>query len=85
MPHSLFLIVGDSLETAIAYNRFMPPESVRLMLVDTFKDEVEESIRLASAQETGLEAVRLDTPSERGGSDTRTGQRAAGQTGSGRA
>lgn len=67
VPHSLFLIVGDSLETAIAYNRFMPPESVRLMLVDTFKDEVEESIRLASAQETGLEAVRLDTPSERGG------------------
>jgi len=66
VPHSLFLIVGDSLETAIAYNRFMPPESVRLMLVDTFKDEVEESIRLASAQETGLEAVRLDTPSERG-------------------
>lgn len=67
VPHALFLIVGDSLETAIAYNRFMPPESRRLMLVDTFKDEVEESIRLASSPETGLEAVRLDTPSERGG------------------
>lgn len=67
VPHALFLIVGDSLETAIAYHRFMPPDSVRLMLVDTFKDEVEESIRLASAPETGLEAVRLDTPSERGG------------------
>jgi len=67
VPHALFLIVGDSLETAIAYNRFMPSESRRLMLVDTFKDEVEESIRLASSPETGLEAVRLDTPSERGG------------------
>ncbi len=37
------------------------------MLVDTFKDEVEESLRLAASSETGLESVRLDTPSERGG------------------
>ncbi|MDI9486274.1 MAG: nicotinate phosphoribosyltransferase [Bacillota bacterium] len=67
VPHALFLIVGDTLEAAKAYHKFMPPESVRSMLVDTFKDEVEESLRLAASPETGLESVRLDTPSERGG------------------
>lgn len=67
VPHALFLIVGDTLEAAKAYHKFMPPESVRSMLVDTFKDEVEESLRLAADPETGLESVRLDTPSERGG------------------
>lgn len=67
VPHALFLIVGDTLEAASAYHRFMPPESVRSMLVDTFKDEVEESLRLAGDPSTGLESVRLDTPSERGG------------------
>ncbi|NLJ80089.1 MAG: nicotinate phosphoribosyltransferase [Firmicutes bacterium] len=67
VPHALFLVIGDSLETAKAYHRIMPPESVRSMLVDTFKDEVEESLRLANCARTGLESVRLDTPSERGG------------------
>jgi nicotinate phosphoribosyltransferase len=36
------------------------------VLVDTFKDEVEESIRVATAMEGRLFGVRLDTPSERG-------------------
>lgn len=67
VPHALFLIIGDTLEAAAAYHSFMPPQSVRSMLVDTFKDEVEESLRLASSPRTGLESVRLDTPSERGG------------------
>lgn len=67
VPHALFLIVGDTLEAAQAYHAFMPPGSVRSMLVDTFKDEVEESLRLARSPGTGLESVRLDTPSERGG------------------
>lgn len=67
VPHSLFLVIGDTLKTAKAYHRIMPPQSVRSMLVDTFKDEVEESLRLAACPQTGLESVRLDTPSERGG------------------
>ena len=67
VPHALFLIVGDTLEAAEAYHAIMPPDSVRSMLVDTFKDEVEESLRLAASPSTGLESVRLDTPSERGG------------------
>lgn len=67
VPHALFLIMGDTLEAARAYHQFMPAQSVRSMLVDTFKDEVEESLRLASDPACGLESVRLDTPSERGG------------------
>lgn len=67
MPHALFLIVGDSVATARAYDEAMPPESPRTILVDTFKDEVEESLRVAEALGSRLEAVRLDTPGERGG------------------
>lgn len=67
MPHALFLIVGDSVEVARAYDAAMPPESPRTVLVDTFKDEAEESLRVAAALGDKLEAVRLDTPGERGG------------------
>ena len=38
-----------------------------MILVDTFKDEAEESLRLAEALGKDLYGVRLDTPSERGG------------------
>src|SRR5690606_17809766 len=37
MPHALFLIVGDSVEVARAYDAAMPPESPRTVPVDTFK------------------------------------------------
>lgn len=67
MPHALFLIVGDSVKTAVAYDEALPPTSPRTVLVDTFKDEVEESLRVAEALGDKLEAVRLDTPGERGG------------------
>ncbi len=67
MPHALFLIVGDSVKTALAYDEAMPPEAPRTVLVDTFKDEAEESLRIAAALGEKLEAVRLDTPGERGG------------------
>lgn len=67
VPHALFLIVGDTLEAAKGYDQFMPPSSPRSVLVDTFKDEVEESLRLAEELGTRLESVRLDTPGERGG------------------
>lgn len=66
-PHALFLIVGDSVVTAQAYDETMPEGGSRTILVDTFKDEVEESLRVAAALGDRLEAVRLDTPGERGG------------------
>lgn len=67
VPHALFLIIGDTVEGAKAYNRLMPPGARRTILVDTFKDEAEEALRVAQALGQALYGIRLDTPSERGG------------------
>ncbi|MDK2821408.1 MAG: nicotinate phosphoribosyltransferase [Clostridia bacterium] len=67
VPHAIFLIIGDTVEGAKAYDRYMPPEAKRIILVDTFKDEAEEALRVAKALGPALEGVRLDTASERGG------------------
>lgn len=67
VPHSAMLIAGDTLAVAESYNRIMPPEHKRTILIDTFKDEVEEAIRIADALGDQLYGVRVDTPSERGG------------------
>jgi len=45
----------------------MPEGSPVIILVDTFKDEAEETLRVAEALQDRLSGVRLDTPSERGG------------------
>jgi nicotinate phosphoribosyltransferase len=67
MPHALVLIVGDTVAAAEAFNRIMPPDVPRTVLVDTFHDEAEESVRVAAALGSHLQSVRLDTPAERGG------------------
>jgi nicotinate phosphoribosyltransferase len=67
VPHAAVLIIGDTVETALLYDRTMPPDSPRIILVDTFKDEAEETLRVAQALGDRLHAVRLDTPGERGG------------------
>ncbi|OWZ83654.1 nicotinate phosphoribosyltransferase [Natranaerobius trueperi] len=67
VPHAVFLIVGDTLKVARAYHESMPSGDPRIVLVDTFKDEAEESLRLARSLSENLNGVRLDTPSERGG------------------
>jgi nicotinate phosphoribosyltransferase len=66
MPHALILIFGDTVQAALAFDRWMEPDVPRIILVDTFKDEVEESLRVARAMRERLYGVRLDTPSERG-------------------
>lgn len=66
MPHALILLFGDTVQAALAFDRHMPPDVPRIVLVDTFKDEVEESLRVASALGDRLQGVRLDTPFERG-------------------
>ena len=66
MPHSLVLIFGDTVEAALAFDRHVAPEVPRIVLVDTFKDEAEEALRVAHALGDRLYGVRLDTPSERG-------------------
>lgn len=67
LPHASFLVAGDTLKVAKAYNEIMPKEHKRIVLVDTFKDEIEESLRLAEELGENLYGIRLDTPSERGG------------------
>ncbi len=67
MPHALILILGDTATATLAFDRQMPPEVPRISLVDTFKDEAEESVIVAQALEGRLQGVRLDTPEERGG------------------
>jgi len=66
MPHSLVLIFGDTVLAAEAFDRDMPPDVPRIVLVDTFKDEAEEALRVAHALGDRLYGIRLDTPAERG-------------------
>ncbi len=66
MPHSLVLRFGDTVRAAEAFDRDLAPDVPRIVLVDTFKDEVEESLRVAETLGNRLYGVRLDTPSERG-------------------
>jgi len=66
MPHALILIMGDTAKATLAFDKHMPPEVPRISLVDTFKDEAEESVIVAQALGGKLSGVRLDTPPERG-------------------
>lgn len=67
VPHAAVLIMGDTLSLAKAYDAVLPGDVGRIFLVDTFHDEAEETLRLAEALGRKLDAVRLDTPGERGG------------------
>jgi nicotinate phosphoribosyltransferase len=67
IPHAAIIIVGDTLEVAESYDRFLPEGEPRIILVDTFKDEAEESLRVARSLGDRLSGIRLDTPGERGG------------------
>lgn len=67
MPHAYVLISGDTVEAAEAFDRLMPRDLPRIVLVDTFQDEVTESLAVAEALGPQLHSVRLDTPVERGG------------------
>ena len=67
MPHSLPLLLGDTVRAVQAFDRHMPQEVPRIALVDTFRDEAEEALNVARAFGERLRGVRLDTPPERGG------------------
>jgi nicotinate phosphoribosyltransferase len=66
MPHAMILVFGDTVTAARAFDAYMPEDVLRIVLVDTFKDEAEESLRVAEALGERLRGVRLDTPKERG-------------------
>src|SRR2546427_761067 len=67
MPHAMILLFGDTVKAALAFDEHMGDDVLRIVLVDTFKDEAEEALRVAEALGKRLRGVRLDTPSERGG------------------
>jgi len=66
IPHALCLVMGDTVKATQAFDRHIDPQVRRIALVDTFKDEAEESLRVAQALGDHLWGVRLDTPRERG-------------------
>ncbi len=66
IPHALILCIGDTVQATAAFDRHIDPTIKRIALVDTFKDEAEESLRVARALGNRLWGVRLDTPAERG-------------------
>jgi nicotinate phosphoribosyltransferase len=67
MSHAYILVVGDTIRAAQEFDRVMPPDVPRIVLVDTFNDEAVETVCVAEAMENHLSGVRLDTASERGG------------------
>ncbi|GAI12303.1 unnamed protein product, partial [marine sediment metagenome] len=67
IPHALIIIMGDTVKATVAFDKYMPAKVPRISLVDTFKDEAEESLLVAQALGERLNSVRLDTPGERGG------------------
>lgn len=67
MPHAMILLFGDTVTASEAFDRHMPEATKRIVLVDTFRDEVEESVRVADKMGDRLWGVRLDTSSELGG------------------
>ncbi len=66
MPHALIIVLGDTVRATLAFDKHMPSDIPRISLVDTFRDEPEESLRVAEALGEKLDSVRLDTPGERG-------------------
>ena len=66
IPHALIIIIDSTAQATLTFDKHMPPEVPRIALVDTFEDEVRESVAVAKAMQGKLQGVRLDTPSERG-------------------
>lgn len=67
IPHSLVLMVGDTVEALKAFHEVVDRKVRRVALIDTLQDEKFEAIRVAQALGNELYAVRLDTPSSRRG------------------
>lgn len=67
MPHSLVLIMGETVRAALAFDRHMEKNVPRVVLIDTFKDEAEEAIQVGRAMKDTIRGIRIETPIERGG------------------
>jgi nicotinate phosphoribosyltransferase len=67
MPHALILILGDTVEATLAFNRLFGKKVRTISLIDTFNDEKFEALRVVEALGNNLYALRLDTPGSRRG------------------
>ncbi|MEM1597576.1 MAG: nicotinate phosphoribosyltransferase [Pyrobaculum sp.] len=71
MPHALMIIfkaaTGDHTLAWVWFDKTMPPDVPRIVLVDTFLDEREEALIAARLLKDKLYGVRLDTPGSRRG------------------
>jgi nicotinate phosphoribosyltransferase len=67
MPHALILCMGGTVPAVKAYDELMPPELMRVALIDTFEDEKFACLNVAQEMGKKLAAVRFDTPSSRRG------------------
>ena len=68
LPHGLILAMGDTVRAAEAFDRCIDETVNRVVLVDTFMDEADESVRVAKAMADRLWGVRLDTTPNSAGS-----------------
>jgi len=67
MPHSLILLLGDTVKALEAFDEIIEPKIKRIALIDTFQDEKFEALNVAKALGRKLYAVRFDTPASRRG------------------
>ena len=67
MPHTLVIIMGDTVEATRAFNKVLGRKVKTISLIDTFLDEKFEALRVAKSLGDKLYAVRLDTPASRRG------------------
>ena len=67
MPHASVIVFGDSAKAFAAYSESVSGDEKKIVLVDTFSDERQESL-LAAMNIKGLYGIRLDTPKSRRGS-----------------
>src|SRR5260370_6187090 len=67
MPHALILLFGDTVKAALAFDQHMGDDVLRIVLVDTIKDEADESLRVAEALGKSPRCPRLHQPPQRAG------------------
>ncbi|MGI9049989.1 MAG: nicotinate phosphoribosyltransferase [Rubrobacteraceae bacterium] len=67
VPHALALVLGSTVEAALAFDEVVDREVARTILIDTFDDEKFGALIAARAIPDSIYAVRLDTPGNRRG------------------
>ena len=67
IPHSLSLILGDTIKAMHAFDKHMPQDVPRIALIDTFKDEAEEALNVSEEFKETIRGICIDTPKTRGG------------------